>query len=377
MRHTAIILLAILGLPHMKTSNANEAAVWIGMSESKNGEREGIYRATLDMSTGALSAPRIAAEIGTPEFLAIVPDGKRLYAACRLSDGKPGVAAFQISDDKTSLKLLNTQPTGDGGACHLATDRRGRCLFTAQYGTGTVAVFPLDKNGHIKPRSALVKHFGSGPNESRQEGPHPHWVGTDQQNKYLFVPDLGTDKVVIYKMDLESGTIALRGDGGCPAGSGPRHFVFHPNGKFAYVVNELAISVTAFAYDAAAGTLTAIQTTDSLPEDLRELQSSAAEICIRPDGKYLFASTRGHDSVSAFAVDSETGKLSFVEREPIRGAHPRSVEPDPSGNWMLAAGRDSNTISVFRVDAKTGGLVYNGKVVNSPAPICVVMQEMK
>jgi len=150
--------------------------------------------------------------------------------------------------------------------------------------------------------------------------------------------------------------------------------VFHPNGKFAYVVNELAISVTAFEYDAKLGTLTPIETVESLPEDLRDRQSTAAEICIHPSGNFLYASTRGHDSVSAFRIDPKTGRLTLVEREPIRGAHPRSISLDPTGKWLLAAGRDSNSIASFGIDPTTGNLVFSGSVVNSPAPICVEFQ---
>jgi 6-phosphogluconolactonase len=361
----------------MNVCVAKEAVVWIGMAPPKGGEKEGIYRATLDMETGALSKPELAAAIGTPEFLAIRPDGKRLYAACKLESGDAGVAAFEISDDKQRLKLLNTQPTNTDGACHLATDREGKCLYTAQYGAGTVAAFSLDAEGNVQSRSGLVKHDDVTQKNSRQDGPHPHWVGTDPGNKFLFVPDLGNDQIVIYAMDLDAGTITPHGHGDSPAGSGPRHMVFHPNGKFAYVVNELAVSVTAFAYDAEAGTLTEIETVDSMPEGDRGDENTAAEICIRPDGKYLYASTRGRDTVTAFAVDSETGKLTYVGQESVRGRHPRSVELDPSGKWLLAAGRDTNTIAVLRVDEKTGGLEYSGKSVSSPAPICIVMQEME
>jgi 6-phosphogluconolactonase len=377
MRKLSIVFSIGLATILMNTVSAKEAAVWIGMAEPKGGEKEGIYRATLDMETGALSKPELAAAIGTPEFLAIRPDGKRLYAACQLEGGDAGVAAFEISDDKQKLKLLNTQPTNTDGACHLATDREGKCLFTAQYGAGTVAAFTLDSDGNIQSRSALVKHENQGEKNGRQDGPHPHWVGTDPGNKFLFVPDLGNDQIVIYAMDLDAGTITPHGHGDSPAGSGPRHMVFHPNGKFVYVTNELAVTVTVFAYDAEAGTLTEIETVDSLPEGDRGEENTAAEICIRPDGRYLYTSTRGRDTVTAFAVDSETGKLTYVEQEPVRGRHPRSVELDPSGSWLLTAGRDTNSIAVLRVDEKTGGLEYSGKSASSPAPICVVMQAIQ
>ena len=377
MRLVTLVFAVLIGMQALYEIRADETAVWVGMGAPSHGEREGIYRATLDTKTGALSAPSLAAEIGAPEFLALHPSGKQLYSACRLADGKPGIAAFEISDNKQALRFLNSEPTDDGVVCHLATDRSGRCLFTAQYGTSTVAVFPLDADGRIRPRSDLVHHSGSGPNKVRQEGPHPHWVGTDPANRFLFVPDLGSDRIVIYEMDLSAGKLKTHGHGSCPAGSGPRHFVFHPNGRFAYVVNELGISVTAFAYDAAVGTLTPIQTIDSLPAELRELPSTGAEICIHPSGEFLYASTRGHDSVSAFRINPESGRLTFVEREPIRGVHPRSINLDQSGKWLLAAGRDSNTIAVFRIDPKTGGLVFNEKIVNSPAPICIQFQPVR
>jgi 6-phosphogluconolactonase len=374
----AILIVSILFALHTTSACfGDEQSVWIGMSAPTNGQKEGIYRTTLDTKTGALTAPELAAEIGAPEFLAIHPNGKRLYAACKLADGKPGVASYEISEDKHSLKLINSEPTGDGGACHLAVDHSGRLLFTAQYGTGTVAVFPLASDGKILPRSELVKHEGTGPNKQRQEAPHPHWVGADPSNRFLLVPDLGSDRIVIYEIDFETGKLVPHGFGSCPPGSGPRHLVFHPNGKFAYVVNELQISVTVFEYDKKAGTLKPIQTVESLPEDLRENACSGAEICVHPEGTSLYASTRGHDSVSVFRIDPETGKLTFAEREAIRGSHPRSVNLDPKGNWLLAAGRDSNTISAFQIDPKTGGLVYSGKIVNSPAPICVEFQPVE
>jgi 6-phosphogluconolactonase len=360
----------------LNTAFAQDSAVWIGMGNPTRGETPGVYRATLDAKTGALSKPELAAEIGSPEFLAIHPNGKVLYSVCQLEGRKPGVAAFEISDDRRSLKLLNTQPLGDGGACHLVTDRSGKCLFTAQYGTGTVAAFPLASDGRIQPRSELVQHTGSGPNRARQERPHAHYVGTDPANRYLFVPDLGTDQVVIYEMDLESGKLKPHGHGTCPPGSGPRHLVFHPNGRFVYVVNELTITVTVFAYDAKAGTLTPIETVESLPDNLRELANSAAEIYIHPSGNFLYASTRGHDSITAFRVDPTSGKLTFIEREPVRGSHPRNFNLDPSGKWLLAAGRDSNTIAVFQIDPQTGSLIFTNKIVNSPAPICIECQPM-
>jgi 6-phosphogluconolactonase len=222
----------------------------------------------------------------------------------------------------------------------------------------------------------VIRHTGRGPNRERQEGPHPHFVGTDPENHYLFVPDLGADQVVIYKLDPEKCSLTPHGAGHTPPGSGPRHFVFHPDGRFAYVVNELAITVTAFRYDPAAGTLAEIQTIASLPEKDKKLPSSAAELYIHPSGKFLYASTRNDDTITTFAADPKTGKLTFVEREPIRGSHPRAFNLDPGGKWLLACGRDSNTISVFRIDQNTGRLTFNDQVVRSPSPISIDLQPM-
>jgi 6-phosphogluconolactonase len=352
-------------------ARAEQVPVWVGMSAPRFGEAEGIYRTTLDTETGALTKPELAAEIGSPGFLTIAAGGKRLYSVCRLPDGESGVAAYEISDDGKTLRLLNTQPTGDGESCHVAVDATGKCLFTAQYGTGSVCVYPLNADGTIGTRTAHVRHKGTGPNRQRQEGPHPHFVMTDPTNQFLLVPDLGADQIVIYKADVNAGRIEPHGAGRSPAGAGPRHMKFHPNGKFAYVLNELDISVTGYNYDEKAGTLTEFQTISSLAPELREVSSSGSEIRMHPSGKFLYMANRGHDSISAFKIDPQSGKLAFIEHESIRGCHPRNFNVDPSGKFLIVAGRDSNTLSVFRVDPETGGLVYATSVVNSPSPICV------
>jgi 6-phosphogluconolactonase len=352
-------------------ARAEQVPVWIGMSAPRFGEAEGIYRTTLDTETGALTKPALAAEIGSPGFLTIAPGGKRLYAVCRLPDGESGVAAYEVSDDGKTLKLINTQPTGDGEACHVAVDATGKSLYTAQYGTGSVCVYPLKDDGSIATRSAHVRHKGTGPNRQRQEGPHPHFATTDPTNQYLLVPDLGADQIVIYKADVNAGRIEPHGAGRSPAGAGPRHMKFHPNGKFAYVLNELDISVTGYNYDDKAGTLTEFQTISSLAPELREVPSSGSEIRMHPSGKFLYMANRGHDSISAFKIDPQNGKLTFIEHESIRGCHPRNFNLDPSGKFLIVAGRDSNTLSVFRIGPETGGLVYATSVVNSPSPICV------
>ncbi|MEX2169832.1 MAG: lactonase family protein [Pirellulales bacterium] len=356
--------------------SAQQATVWIGTATSPGGASRGIYRATLDLESGALTEPTVAAEIASPGFLVLRPDGQRLYSLCGLENGEGGVAAFEVTAEGQPLRLLNTQPIGDGAGTHLALDPTNRCLFTAQYGSGSVAAFPVGADGTIGPRSALVRHEGSGPNRQRQEKAHPHQVVVDPTNHFLSVPDLGIDEVVIYKIDLDRSELERHGSSVCPPGSGPRHMRFHPNGKFAFVLTELGLSVVTFRFDPQAGTLEMIDESIALPPALRAGADSGSEIQIHPSGKFLYAAIRGHDSIAAFEIEPETGKLTFIEHEPVRGSHPRHFNLDPSGKWLLAAGRDSNTIAVFRIDQQTGGLKYTSNTVSCPAPQCVQFAPM-
>ena len=352
--------------------DADSAVMWVGTA---SGEGSGIYRSELDLDSGAMTPPRLAAEIGGPGFLAQHPNGKVLYAACQLpGDAGGGVMAYSISSGASTLSVLNSQPTGDGGAAHLAVDPSGRCLFTAQYGGGSVAVFPVLADGKVGPRSTLIEHEGSGPNRSRQEGPHPHWVGVGPKNEFLFVPDLGIDRVLIYRIDHENASIRPHGEAVCPPGGGPRHFKFHPSGKWAYVVNELILAVTVFEYDAAAGALTPIQTIPALPEYYWQGFNSSSEIRVHPTGRFVYSANRGHDSVTVFAVDGQTGRLRFIEREAIRGAMPRNFNLDPGGRWLVAGGRESNSLTSFQVDQDSGALLYSRHFVSCPRPMCVLFQ---
>jgi 6-phosphogluconolactonase len=363
------VIFALLFLSAARSANAEKFDVWIGMSAPRGGEKEGIYRASLDSETGALTKPELAVEIASPGFLAVAADGSRLYSVCTLPDDGGGVAAFDIEGGE--LRPINMQPTGDGEACHITLDPTGKSLFTAQYGTGSICAYPLQADGKIGTRTAHVRHTGTGPNRTRQEGPHPHYVTTDPTNQYLLVPDLGSDQVIIYRTDLDAAQITPHGAGRVPAGGGPRHMKFHPNGKFAYVLNELGLAVTAFLYDEKAGTLTEIETVTTLPENLREVPCTGSEIRMHPSGKFIYTANRGHDSIAAFKVDADNGKLKFIELESIRGSHPRNFNIDPTGKWLLVACRDTNNITVFRIDEKTGGLVHTGTTVGSPQPICI------
>lgn len=353
--------------------------VWIGTSRTQ--PSQGIYHCTLNTDSGKLSNPSLAVEVSGPGFLAMHPSGNPLYAVCSI-DGKPSVAAYTIQRQKgsVSLALLNSVEIGDGGAAHVAVDRTGKALLTAQYGGGSVAVFSINPDGSIQARTQLIDHDGaSGVVPRRQKRPHAHWVGFSPDNRFVFVPDLGMDRVVIYRVDGETPKLTPHGFGIVPPGSGPRHMKFHGggvhgDGKWIYVLNELDLSVTVFDYDTKAGTMTPKQTIPTVAKAqlAKEKFKSASEIRVHPSGRFVYAANRGHDTITAFRVSPENGQLSVIEREPIRGATPRNFNIDPSGRWLLAAGQDSHTLASFEVDQETGSLTYSRSIVSVPSPICVL-----
>lgn len=336
---------------------------------------KGIYQARLDSKTGKLTQPKLAAEIGSPGFLAMHPNQSVIYAVA--NRGEPCVAAFQIKDD-ASLKLLNIEPIGDGGGAHLSVHPSGKFLLTAQYGGASTALFPLKKNGRIGERTELHEHSGaSGVVANRQNAPHPHWTGFSPDGRFAFVPDLGTDQIVIYKVDLEKVSIEPHGFAHSLPGAGPRHMRFSADGKFIFLLNELNLSITSFAYNSEKGTAERQTTIPTLSQSIKEKEAfnSASEILIHANGRFVYSANRGHDSISVFRVNQKNGELFAIEVEPIRGSWPRNINLDPSGQWLLAAGAHSNTISVFRIDSQSGELSFQTRgIINIPSPICILFK---
>ena len=369
------MLLAMNSDTHAQTAN-DMMDVWIGTGRAK--ESRGIYHCRLDVARGRLSDAELVAEVSGPGFLAMHPSGTRLYAVGTLTD-VPSVIGYEIdrTGDRVALKLEQSLPIGDGGAAHVAVNRAGTLLLTAQYGGGSVATYQLDKDGRLVRQTGLIKHEGgSGVVEGRQDASHAHWAGFSPDQRFAFVPDLGLDQVVIYRVNEAESTLTRHGAGDVPAGGGPRHMKFHPNGRWVYVLNELALSVTVFDYDAEAGVMKAKQTLPSVNSDelAQEKFSSASEIRVHPNGRFVYSANRGHDTISVFEVDPQNGHLSLVELEHIRGATPRNFNLDPTATWLVAAGQDSNTIATFEVDAATGRLTYNRNCINAPNPICILFQ---
>ncbi|QDV46637.1 6-phosphogluconolactonase [Stieleria neptunia] len=355
---------------------AETVDVWFGTSTSRRGPSKGIYHGKFDTDSGKLTDVELAAEVGSPGFLAKHPSGKMLYAAAS-DDGTPAIVAYAIEGGGGEATLVkdSSVPIGDGGAAHVSVSRDGKVVLSAQYGAGSTACFSLDDSGSLVKRTDLQKHpVGSGVIPNRQDTAHAHWTGTSPDDRFAFVPDLGLDKVVIYKLDTSNASLQPHGYGICPPGSGPRHMKFHPNEKTIYVLNELALSVTVFDYDAQAGTMTPIQTIETLSEAVKakEVFNSSSEIRVHPNGKFVYAANRGNDTITVYSVDASTGKLSLVEVEPIRGAWPRNFNLDPSGKWLLAAGQASNTVAIFKINQDTGELQFTRDAVYVPSSICVL-----
>lgn len=327
---------------------------------------------------GALSFEPLGAvgEMQRPSFLALHPNGRFLYAVSELGNSgrtQGFVYSFSIEKATGKLNFLNRQESGGGGACHLVVDKTGKFLLVANYGTGSIADFPLKDDGSIGPIAAQVQFEGSGPDRKRQNGPHAHAVVLSADNRFLFVPDLGTDKVRIFKFDSVHGGLTPNEPAfvAVKPGAGPRHFALAPNGKFAYVLDEMGSSVTAFHFGRSNGALTEVEAVSTLPPDYSGVNNSA-EIQIDAAGKFLYASNRGHNSIAVFAIDQQSGKLQRLEIVPTGGATPRNFALDPSEKRLLVANQDSNDIRTFDRDTESGKLTPTEKIASSPSPVCLL-----
>jgi 6-phosphogluconolactonase len=353
--------------------------VFVGTYTGEGGKgSEGIYRFDMDPATGQLSGRALAAKAINPSFLAIHPSRRFLYAVGEVGDfqGKKGggVSAFAIDPQTGNLALLNQEPSGGEGPCHLVVDKRGKNVLVANYGGGSASVLPIAEDGRLGTATAFVQHKGTSSNPQRQEAPHAHSINLDAANRFAFVADLGLDKVLVYRFDADRGTLAPNEPAAATVapGSGPRHFAFHPNGRWAYVINEMANTVTSFAYDADKGVLKPEQTISTLPAGARG-DSWTAEVQVHPSGRFLYGSNRGHNSIAMFAIDPQTGRLTAAGHQAHHIKTPRNFGIDPTGTFLLVANQDGNSIVVFRIDPETGGLTPTGTEVEVSMPVCVKM----
>ncbi len=347
--------------------------IYIG-TYTRNSDSEGIYTARLNLQSGELTDLKLAAKTENPSFLALSPDGKSLYAVSEISahGGQPtgGVTSFSVAADG-SLSPLNSQPSGGAGPCHLITDTQGKNVLVANYGGGSIAVIPIGAGGQLESPSTVIQHEGSSVNEQRQKAPHAHSINLDPDGRFAFVADLGTDKVNVYAFDPAAGSLkpADPPAASVEPGAGPRHFTFHPSGKFAWVINELDSTITGFT--CADGKLTPAQTVTTLPPGFGG-DNTTADIHVHPSGKFLYGSNRGHDSIAVYEIDQESGKLTYVQHQATLGKTLRNFAIDPSGTFLLAENQQSNDIYTFRIDPHTGKLSWTGHKLDVPRPVCIV-----
>jgi 6-phosphogluconolactonase len=363
-------------------SKTGESLVYFGTYTGK--KSKGIYVSRFDSVSGRLSVPELAAEVTSPSFLAVHPKGGYVYAVNEVNKvgEKPGgaVSAFSIEAVTGKLLPLNQESAGGTGPCHLIVDAAGKNVLVANYGGGSITVLPLRKDGGLQAASSFIQHTGSSADPRRQEAPHAHGIYLDSANRFAFVPDLGLDKVMIYRFDASKGALTANSvpSASVAPGSGPRHFAFRPDGRFAYVINEIVCTVTAFGYDSKRGELKEVQTVSTLPAgESVKAGFSTAELYAHPSGKFLYGSNRGHDTLVGYAIDQKSGKLNLVEHTPTQGKIPRSFGIDPTGLWLLAANQNSDNVVVFRIDSKTGRLTPTGQSVEVGAPVSVAFAAAK
>jgi 6-phosphogluconolactonase len=336
---------------------------------------KGIYAFRMDKE-GKLAPLGLVAETPSPSFLAIHPNNKYLYAVNEKNDGS--VTAFSIDAKSGKLSQLNDQPSHGGGPCHVIVDETGNIVMIANYGAGSIAAYPVQKDGSLGEATAKIQHQGSSVDPRRQKGPHAHYITTDPSNRYALVCDLGLDKVLIYRFDPAKGSLVANDPafGSLKPAAGPRHLAFHPKSDFAYVNNEMNSTLTVFRFDKKRGALEELQTVSTLPADFKG-NNSTAEIEVHPSGKFVYVSNRGHDSVAGYSIDSKSGKVTLIEHESTQGKTPRNFAIDPTGDFLLAENQGSHSIVVFRIDDKTGQLQPTGEKAEVGSPVCIKFVRVK
>ncbi len=362
-------------VPHAwaaESGGASDCLVYVGTYTGP--KSQGIYAYRLDLNTGHCTPLGLAAEVKSPSFLAVHPNRKFLYSVNETDGNQGSVSALEIDPKSGKLTLLNQQSSQGAGPCHLVVDKSGRSVLVANYGGGSVAALPVSADGRLAPAASTVQHSGKSVNPSRQEGPHAHSINVDPTNRFAVAADLGLDKVLVYRFDPATSRLEANDppSASVKGGSGPRHFAFHPSGKFGYVINEILCTVTAFAYDSANGRLTELQTISTLPNgEMLMPEYSTAEVQVHPSGKFVYGSNRGHNSITVFAVDQAKGTLSWIDNTPTGGKTPRGFGIDPTGRFLLAGNQDSDTIAVFRIDPTSGRLTDTGEKLEVGSPVCV------
>jgi 6-phosphogluconolactonase len=357
---------------------AKEMLVYIGTYTSGKSKSEGIYIYKFNLDSGELKPFSVAKNVVEPSYLTIDKDRRYLYAVnetVEFEGKKSGaVSAFAINQKTGELTFLNKQPSLGGAPCYVSVSDNQKFVLVANYVGGNVSVYPIETDGKLGNSIDLQQHGGIGLNKDRQEAAHAHSIILDLDNRFACAADLGIDKVFIYEFDKKSGKLnpnAAQNFYQTKPGAGPRHLAFHKNEKFVFVINELDLTVSSLAFDAKKGTLTEIQTVTTLPANFKGANNSCADIHISPNGKFLYGSNRGHDSIVVYRLDEKTGKLEYVEHTLTGGKTPRNFTISPDGKFLLAANQNSDSVVVFRIDEKSGKLSATGYTAQVPSPVCL------
>jgi 6-phosphogluconolactonase len=365
---TLLICLAVLHIVSLAQKKEN----YLLIGTYTGAKSQGIYVYRFNSLTGDFDSVSMI-KTSNPSFLAVSPDQKFVYAVHEnANNGKGGeVAAFSFNKEDGKLSFINQQLSGGDHPCYVSVDKTGKWAAAANYTSGSLSVLPIKKNGGLDSATVVIQHNGYSVNSERQQGPHVHSVVFSKDNKYLFAADLGIDKLMIYSFDEKTGKLGETNPGFVMTepGAGPRHFTFHPNNKYVYLVEELTGTISAYRY--ANGAFELLQNISALPPDYMGPIGSA-DIHTSPDGKFLYASNRGEsNTIGIFEINQKTGWLKLISHQSTLGKTPRNFNFDPSGNFLLAANQNSDEIVVFKINRKTGLLTDTGKRIKVGSPVCI------
>lgn len=356
---------SLAAIPKLVSAAPAELAVLFGTHTAAPGKGFSVSR--FNRESGLLSAPEFLIEAPAPAYFVITPDQRRLYTC----NSTGFVSAYSIGGPGTTLKLLNQVPSGGGDPSYISRDKTGRYVFVANYDGGNIAAWALNTDGSLGNRTAFVQHTGSGVNPQRQKHAYAHSIIPDPSNRFVLAADLGLDKIFVYRFNVKDGSLAPNEPAFATVdpGSGARHVVFHPNGRWVYLITEMGNRIFLFDWDGKRGALKQVQAVSTLPPDFQGT-STCSEIRVHPSGRFVYSSNRGHDSIAAFTVEPKSGRLSPIQHVPSGGRTPRNFDFDPSAQWLLATNHGSNTAMVFRIDTSSGILTPIGKPVEVPSPFC-------
>lgn len=336
------------------------------------GDEAALFHGNFDSETGTVTITGSTAVCSRPSFLAMHPNRSRVYVVSESASGTDGggsVHAYAFDPDTRELTALNHRSTGGPGPCHVTVDATGRYAISANYGGGSVSVHPIAQDGSLGDRTDFHQHEGgSNVNPKRQSSPHAHSVNIDPENRFVYCADLGLDQILAYELDPVQGTLTCRHEIPLSPGAGPRHFTFHPIIPVAYAINELASTITVLTRNPADGSLTAIQEISTLPEGY-EGRTSTADIHLTPDGRFLYGSNRGHNSLAIYAVDKNRGTLNSIGWAPVP-AVPRNFTLDPSAQFVLSGGQDTDTVAAYRIGGD-GNLEQTSEADGVSSPVCL------